>query len=246
MAVKKKADVPRKAIPRVRAYRLPQGLQAEDMFPDWKDMGATIQEVYFSVEYLTNGFDAQKAYAALFPAETPKKAAFGGNSYLRRPTVQRLLSAYTAAWLRGRVAYLEKEVLDTTMARAFYDPAKFLNPDGTPAFDSWDDIPPVYRRCIEGIDVKFWGKDASRQSVSYTLANRAEAMQQLTRLLGLIKEGMGDSSRESQMTPDTEMLLSSIFSQGRQVDRRPPAQRRAIVVESPAGIHEEPVITGLG
>ena len=239
----------RKALPKVKvAYRLPKGLAAEDMFPDWRDTGATLPEVYFAVEYLTNGFDATLAFSTVFPAGTRRKASFGGAAYLRRPTVQALLSAYTAAWLRGRVAYLEKEIMDTTLARAFYDPSMFLNPDGTPAFESWEDIPEVYRRCIEGIDVKFWGKDADRQSITFQLANRSDAMKQLSQILAMIKQGMaGSKEEESTMTPDTEMLLSSIFSQGRQVDRRPPSERR--VQDAPPVLeiaHEAPVITGLG
>lgn len=239
----------RAAFPKVKqAYRLPQGMQAEDMFPDWKDMGATLPEVYFAVEYLTNGFDSTLAYSTVFPAGTRRKATWGGAAYLRRPTVQSLLSSYTSAWLRGRVAYLEKEIMDTTLARAFYDPSMFLNPDGSPAFDRWEDIPEVYRRCIEGIDVKFWGKDANRQSVTYTLANRSDALKQLSQILSLIKEGMAAKDKDSStMSPDTEMLLSSIFSQGRQVDRRPPAERRALI-PAPMSTEQQPeaVITGLG
>jgi hypothetical protein len=240
----------KKAFPKVKAvYRLPQGLQAEDMFPDWKDMGATLPEVYFAVEYLTNGFDAVQAFSTVFPAGTRRKATWGGAAYLRRPTVQALLSAYTEAWLRGRIAYLEKEIMDTTVARAFYDPSMFLNPDGSPAFDRWEDIPAVYRRCIEGIDVKFWGKDANRQSITYTLANRSDSLKQLSQILSLIKDGMAERKGEaSTMTPDTEMLLSSIFAQGRQVDRRPPAERRAELaapVEVPVQ-QESTVIRGLG
>ena len=237
-----------RAFPKVKqAYRLPQGLQAEDMFPDWKDAGATLPEVYFAVEYLTNGFDASRAYSTVFPAGTRRKATWGGAAWLRRPTVQHLLSSYTSAWLRGRIAYLEKEIMDTTVARAFYDPSMFLKPDGSPAFDRWDDIPEVFRRCIEGIDVKFWGKDATRQSITYTLANRGDALKQLTQILSLIKEGMAGKEKESDtMTPDTEMLLSTIFSQGRQVDRRLPSQRAAVPVQQEPVQQEAPVIRGLG
>lgn len=238
-----------KTLPKVKVlkrYALPDGCKPEDFFPGWKEAGATLPEVYFAIEYLSNGFDAGKAYAEVFPQDPHRKALLGGQSYLRRPTVQKILSEYTTAWLRGRVSYLEKEILDTTLARALYDPALFLNPDGSPAFTSWDEIPPAYRRCIEGIDVKFWGKDADRQSITFNLASRSEALGQLTKLLACIKQGMADSSQGQGISPDTELLLSSIFAQGRQVDNRPPSQMRqetalASVPEAPTTI-----ITGVG
>lgn len=255
----KAADTPRRGrskapvaapLPKVKtlkAYALPDGCSPEDFFPGWKEAGATLPEVYFAVEYLSNHFDAGKAYRAVFPAEPQKKATFCGNAFLRKPTVQKILGEYTQAWLRGRVAFLEKEVMDTTLARALYDPSLFLNPDGTPAFSDWNDIPEAYRRCIEGIDVKFWGKDADRQSVTFTLANRSEALGQLTKLLSCIKNGMG-ADTGSGLTNETELMLSTMFAQGRKVDDRAPAAIRAEKSRAaiPAPQVPETIITGLG
>lgn len=243
-----------KTLPKVKVlkrYALPDGCKPEDFFPGWKEAGATLPEVYFAIEYLSNGFDAGKAYAEVFPQDPHRKALLGGQSYLRRPTVQKILSEYTTAWLRGRVSYLEKEILDTTLARALYDPALFLNPDGSPAFTSWDEIPPAYRRCIEGIDVKFWGKDADRQSITFNLASRSEALAQLTKLLACIKQGMeGDATRGPGISQDTELLLSTMFSQGRRVDMRSPAEIRrdnaAGVIPGASQEIPSTVITGVG
>ena len=243
-----------KPLPKVRVlkkYALPDGTRPEDFFPGWQEAGASLPEVYFAVEYLSNGFDAGKAYLEVFPQESTRRASLCGQGYLRRPTVQKILAEYTTAWLRGRVAYLEKEILDTTMARALYDPAMFLNPDGTPAFDSWDDIPECYRRCVEGVDVKFWGKDADRQSITFQLANRSDALGQLTKLLSCIKQGMeGDAARGPGISQDTELLLSTMFSQGRRVDMRSPAEiRRDDATEKAQGAPQESpatIITGVG
>lgn len=243
-----------KVLPKVRVlkkYALPDGTRPEDFFPGWQEAGASLPEVYFAVEYLSNGFDAGKAYLEVFPKESPRRAAICGQGYLRRPTVQKILAEYTTAWLRGRVSFLEKEILDTTMARALYDPAMFLNPDGTAAFSSWDDIPECYRRCIEGIDVKFWGKDADRQSITFNLANRSEALVQLTKLLTCIKQGMeGDAARGPGISQDTELLLSTMFSQGRRVDMRSPAEIRrdnaAGVIPGASQEIPSTVITGVG
>lgn len=231
----------------LKAYALPDGCSPEDFFPGWKDAGATLPEVYFAVEYLSNHFDAGAAYAAVFPDVPQKKATFCGNTYLRKPTVQKILAEYTTAWLRGRVAFLEKEVMDTTLARALYDPSMFIRPDGSPAFTDWDEIPEAYRRCIESIDVKFWGKDADRQSVSFVLANRTDALSQLTKLLACIKTGMG-ADTGSGLTNETELMLSTMFAQGRKVDDRAPAAIRSAKAQQalPAPSAPETIITGLG
>lgn len=230
----------------LKKYALPSGTAPEDYFPGWKEAGATLPEVYFAVEYLSNGFDASKAYREVFPDAPTKKATFFGNAYLRKPTVQKILQEYTTAWLRGRVAFLEKEIMDTTLARALYDPSMFLTPDGEPAFRDWNEIPEAYRRCIEGIDVKFWGKDADRQSVTYNLANRSDALGQLTKLLSIIKTGMDSQQASSGLTAETELLLSTMFAQGRKVDTRPPLQQHATQVREALPPPPSAVITGLG
>jgi len=233
----------------LKAYALPDGCSPEDFFPGWKAAGATLPEVYFAVEYLSNHFDHAQAYHAVFPDESRNRANICGQAYLRRPTVQKILADYTRAWLRGRVAFLEKEVMDTTLARALYDPAMFLNPDGSPAFTDWKEIPEAYRRCIEGIDVKFWGKDADKQTVSFTLANRSEALGQLMKLLSCIKQGMDSGRAGSGLTNETELMLATLFAQGRKVDNRTPeairSSRAARAEYTPPAVPET-VITGLG
>ena len=244
-----RVEPPLPKVKTLKAYKLPDGCSPEDFFPGWKDAGATLPEVYFAVEYLSNHFDPAQAYRTVFPAEPPKRSAVCGQAYLRRPTVQKILGEYTRAWLRGRVAFLEKEVMDTTLARALYDPAMFLNPDGSPAFTDWNDVPEAYRRCIEGIDVKFWGKDADKQTVTFTLANRSEALGQLMKLLSCIKQGMDSEHAGSGFTNETELMLSTLFAQGRKVDNRPPeairASRATAAAYTPPAIPET-VITGLG
>ena len=208
------------------------GRTPEDLFPDWKKMGATLREVHFAAEYLTNGFNAVKAWTVatgdVFKKIHYQVAANRGSDMLRNPRVQQLIGDYTTAWLRGKAYELEHNVLETLEAMAFSDISMFLNPDGTPKFKNWDEIPPTLRRCIDGMERKFYGRDANRSVLNITLAKRSDALKAIANYVALMRNGpLAENSNAMKMSADTELLLNSVLSSGRKVDRRTPAQRRA-------------------
>lgn len=212
----------------------------EALFPDWKAAGATLEEVVFAAEYLTSRFDAAAAYRATGPKTSPRNDLAHGMAMLRRPAVQALLTDYTSSWLRGRAAQLEYELFSTLHALAFYDPGQLVNPDGTAAFRSWDELPIEIRRCVTAVDVKFYGKDANREAVTIQLANRADALKAIANYLATIKQGMNAQMNDAlRVSADTELLLGSIMAGGRKVDRRSPQQRRVDAARGP-GTEPEP------
>lgn len=204
----------------------------EDLFPDWKKIGATLREVHFAAEYLTNGFNAGKAWTVatgdVFKKIHYQVAANRGSDMLRNVHVQQLISDYTTAWLRGKAYELEHNVLETLEAMAFSDISMFLNPDGSPKFKSWDEIPPTLRRCIDGMERKFYGRDANRSTLNITLAKRSDALKAIANYVAIMRNGpLAQNSNATQMSADTELLLSSVLNSGRKVDRRTPAQMRS-------------------
>lgn len=203
----------------------------EDLFPDWRKMGATLREVHFAAEYLTNGFNATKAWKecmrTVFRDPSDQVAANRGSDMLRNPVVQQLINEYTTAWLRGKAYELEHNVLETLEAMAFSDISMFLNPDGTPKFRTWDEIPVKLRRCIEGMERKFYGRDANREVLNIVLSKRSDALKAIANYVAIMRNGPLATSNATQMSADTELLLSSILSSGRKVDRRTPQQKRA-------------------
>ena len=204
----------------------------EDLFPDWKKIGATLREVHFAAEYLTNGFNATKAWIVctgdVFRKIHTQVANNRGSDMLRNVHVQQLISDYTTAWLRGKAYELEHNVLETLEAMAFSDISMFLNPDGSPKFKSWDEIPPTLRRCIDGMERKFYGRDANRSVLNITLAKRSDALKAIANYVALMRNGpLAQNSNATQMSPDTELLLASVLNGGRKVDRRTPAQMRS-------------------
>lgn len=203
------------------------GRTAEDLFPDWKKLGASIHEATFAAEYLLCNFNSSLAYARSTRETNLKCPGILGSDMLRRPIVQQLIHDYTTAWLRGKAFELEHKVMETLEALAFYDVSQFLNPDGTPAFSSWDDIPAPLRRCIEGIEIKFYGRDANREVVNISLAKRSEALKSIAAYIAILKNGPLAANESNQVNADAELVLSAVFNSGRKVDRRTPAQLRA-------------------
>lgn len=239
----------------LRPRRHGRPVEPAEMFPDWDEVGADAKEAAFAAQYILHDFDEAEAYMAVDTRVVKATALKYGRQYLNRPSVQALLKGYMSAWLQGRTFKIEHEIVETLEALAFFDPGTLVTPTGEPRFDSWDEVPPVLRRCVSQIEARFSGRDGERQSVKLTLADRASAISALARYLSMARNGaQSDPSSSAAVGPDGELLLASIFENGRKVDRRTPAQRRG-EVETPAPAAPEaplapyepgPVIKGLG
>ena len=190
----------------------------EQTIPDWRKTGANALQLRFAISYLTNGFNGAEAYRQAYPGTKLQHSAIeGGTKMLREAPVQALLDLYTTDWLASKRSELEQEIIKTLWAMAFYDPSKFFLPNGKLAFESWDEIPVEMRRCVEGIEVKYYGKECERETITINMCKRMDALKSLSAYLSLMKSGVQQAGpgRGMQVSPDTELLLSSIFSQGR-------------------------------
>lgn len=225
------------------------GRTPEDMFPDWKKMGASIAEVCFAAEYLLNGFNQSEAARHVAPHASESSMGCIGSEYIRRPVVQQLLNEYTSAWLRGKAFELEHNLMETLEALAFYDVSKFINPDGSLAFTSWEEIPAPLRRCVENIEVKFFGAQAQRQSVSIQLAKRSEALKAIASYVAIMRNGplAQGATSGAQVSAEAELVLNAVFNSGRKLDRRRPSQvAEEKAVQQAAEENEENVVSFSG
>lgn len=206
------------------------GRTPTDIFPDWRKNGATYKEAFFAAEYLINGFNQTEAARAVSePGLLDASYTSMGSSFMRSPKVQELLDDYTTAWLRGKAFELEKNVIETLQAQAFYDVSMFLNSDGTPRFSSWDEVPVPFRRCIEGMSRKFYGSNAQRETLDITFTKRDTALKALATYISIIKNGptaANDQKNSVKVSAEAELVLSAVLNGGRKVDRRTPAQIR--------------------
>lgn len=193
----------------------------ESIIPDWKKTGATLEQVRFAACYLANNFDEAQAWAESGSVSQKRKPDLRrGRRMLRTPEVQTLLDLYVKDFLMLKKQCLEKTLFETLFAQAFYDPKIFFTPDGEPAFSNWNQIPVEYRRCISGMEVKYFGKNADQKSITLKLSDRSKAIDTLREYLSFVKEHTKneeekEAAKTVTMTEETEAKLTEIFRGGR-------------------------------
>lgn len=181
--------------------------------------GITLRAAKFAITYINNGFSAAGAYRAIFPNTKEYRAIAQGRTFLRTQECQKAIDLYMHGWMEDKRTELQRELVDTLWAMAFYDPGRIINPDGTPAFRSWDELPLTLRRCVEGVQLQFFGKNADRSVISVKLARRDKALTALAGYMSLMNTAPGKQDPATTLSPDTELLLNQVFQDGRKVDR---------------------------
>lgn len=191
-----------------------QRLNAEEIkaiIPNYRQAGANLAQARFAAEYLTNGFDTGAAYRDAVSGKARNPSAMG-NTWLKQPAVLECVQSFTIQVLADKRARLEHEIINTLWAQAFYDPKDLMDIEGGPGFKSWDEIPVELRRCVEGIDTKFFGKDANRCTTTIKLVNRNTALDRLSQYIALMRGVQIDNSATTGLSPETELLLHSVFN----------------------------------
>jgi len=154
--------------------------------------------------YCENGFNALQAYRSAYSApgkEIPADQTAGtlGHLLLKNIQVQEGIHTYLESILAPSRTILEKQIFDTLWKRAFYDPSMFLDLDGeVRTIDDpetgiaraieFKDIPEEWRCVIDGIEKKYFGKDAVVYSIVLKLADRDKALDKLDKYIGMTKD----------------------------------------------------------
>ena len=110
------------------------------------------------------------------------RSAVNGGTLHRKPYIQESLQILVAEIERTMNTELPMTLFERLEIQATYDPSMFINPDGSIAFKSWDDIPPKFRCCVEGAETKFYGKDAIVDVQVLKLVDRKWAMKELMKM----------------------------------------------------------------
>lgn len=198
-----------------------QMLRQLDVLPEWQKLGLGEKAMTFVALYVTNGFDAKAAFKAAFNQRPVcgNGARYTAETYLQRRDVQKLITAYMNQWLKVKGQELNHILVDTLYNMAFYDPADIVNPDGSPAFDRWEDIPVSVRRCIDHIETKYYGKDADRYAISVTMTDRKKAIESLSKFFAIMRGSFTEAEQSvGNVTPETELLLQSVLGGSRKVE----------------------------
>lgn len=205
--------------------------EVDNTVPEWKRADVRPEEKAFAALYITNGFHADYAYRAVFKGaktSTGKsyKSGIGDDNtpglFLQRPNVQKLIQHYMGAWIKVKANELNFRLVGALMHMAFYDPGEFIDIDGSPTFRRWEDIPAEKRLCIKGIKTRYYGAKADAKVQEVELADRMDAMRVISKFMVAMKEQLGNVAEKasSTVTPETELMLRSIFSEGRHVARK--------------------------
>jgi len=115
----------------------------------------------FAWYYCHNYANASDAYRRMknidvAKCDTKQKSVHSskGHELLRHEAVKNAIELIRKAIKRTIEAELPSNIIETLKVQAFYDRTIFFNSDGSLAFSSWEDVPPKYRCCVEGMEQK--------------------------------------------------------------------------------------------
>jgi hypothetical protein len=184
----------------------------KDLYFKLKKEKVKLSHIKFVVEYLNNGMNAGQAYlkhVAKKPDITMDTAYTNGCLLLRNPKIREALRIVITDWLEEKRGKLEKELIDVLYRRAFYDISIFQNENGE--FKELEDIPNEWRCCVDGVEKKYYGKDATTSVIILKLADRDRAIDKLDKYIQMTKE----LSVDVGLTKDTVKSLDEIFNQNK-------------------------------
>lgn len=169
---------------------------------EFKGLRLTPLEIKFIFNYLSSscGYDANKAYRqTIGDAEfkTLNKAAFYNRArrIMNNEDVKKAISNLMTKEVAQKKEEIVPLLVNDLMLASNYDPAQIIDDDGDLISGSLTDVPQKYRRAlIEGITVKYWGKDCQCRTREVKLVSKAKARSQLMDLLKLLS-GLQDGDK---------------------------------------------------
>lgn len=145
------------------------------------------EELAFAAEMCINGCDQIKAYSTVhkITGEMSKEQYRNMSTILHDQRVRKAIRAGIQRKMADVLDNLDARLLNTYITRAFYDPMEFIDDDGDPK--PLSEISPDNRCVIDGIEKKYYGKDADAYTVTYKLANRDTALKTLSEYINGVR-----------------------------------------------------------
>ena len=184
---------------------------SSDMYKKLKLEGVTVKQVRFIAHYITNGFNASLAVRdAGYITGSLNAANVLGCNMLKKPKIKRGLKLFFDDWIEEKKIKLEKEIIDTYYKRAFYDITTFRNNDGT--FKFLEDIPEEWRCCIDGIEERYFGKEADVKAIITKLPDREVSLRELGKWINLVEEKL--DLTVTKISREAKKNLDEVFNEG--------------------------------
>lgn len=198
-----------------------------DASPDWR--ACSPKERILIYEYFASGFNGAHAYNKTHAREQGVEDHVSADARCRfilaetrcANSLKLLVNMFVA---ERKISYVPR-ILAVLEAQAFYDPLDFLDPEGGLRVPL-ENMTYLQRVCIEGIETKFFGKDADRSASTVKLVNRSQALDKLIKYVGMLVDtptitnnitqtGNIQNIQQSALPKDTQNRLALIFEQVR-------------------------------
>lgn len=197
-----------------------------ESYPEWRMCSE--KERVFVYEIFTSGFDEVASYRKVYhPALEMANGLVEAHArlVLSRSAVSKSLKMLVDLFIAERKISYVPRILAVLESQAFYDPADFFTGEGDLKCPL-EDLTYLQRVCIEGIDTKFYGKDANRAVTTVKLVNRFQALDKLIKYVGLLQEaptitqnitqtGNIQNVHPTALPKETQLRLEAIFDQVR-------------------------------
>lgn len=216
------ADVSAKYIEKIPNIRVSE-LKKVTPYLDEIEPKLTSRQRLFSWYYCFNGFNAADAcrraghkYKNADDAQASAKYySIIGAQNLTKPVIKEAIKLILQNELDTNKEKLETELFDLYYVQATYDPSMFYNTDGSPRFETWDEIPKKFRCCVESLETKYYGKDAHKAVTIMKLVDRKNAQDKLAKYVKMLNDDSGVNI--NVIGPDDETIkeLNNIFNKNK-------------------------------
>lgn len=176
---------------------------------EWPEEIQPFEKLFVSFYISDAHWDAYKAYlmAKLPDAGSMSKTRIKANTLLNKPRVQEAINVYVDTVINANKHRAKVNIIELQRSRAFYDPASLLKGDGSLKYQSLEDIPVEDRMVIDGIETRWYGKDATTKATVVKLANRDKAIEGLAKLLRLNDE-TEEEKHDKQVRPIVNIRIN--------------------------------------
>jgi len=158
-----------------------------------KDLRLKAREIRFVAAFCMT-WDQQRAYEMAGYRTTKRgSAASAASRLLNSVNVSTAIQRYVSKAVEPYKDRLNLMLLEVWYKRAFYDISVFYNLDGKRK--ELDEIPEEWRVCIDGIDIKRYGKEPEKNyDIKWELCSRPEALKEIRTVLEMAigKDQMND------------------------------------------------------
>lgn len=154
-----------------------------------KGLELTPDELQFLYEYVNNNFDEKAAWEAVIGVEKRrklKKSTFymQAKRMASRKNVKEAVTRLLTKHVESKKQIIPSTLIEGLIASATYDVSDIVDRDGEFIVDDLKELPVYVRKhVIEGIETKYWGKDADVKTTNVKLAKRSTARAQLIELM---------------------------------------------------------------